>query len=97
MAELRMNAEEWRTIMDGLLALPKKRRDPHWHRAWKALTEFLAPIVQLRADAGDPRKKITDVVCYDCSGAITPGHNYVFEPSNGASFHTKCWVKTRVA
>ena len=97
MSELRMNAEEWRKIVEGLDHTPASQRDPHWHRARAALDAFLAPIVELRKKGGDPRRVMTDVACSFCSEPVTPGHNYVFEPSTGASSHTKCWLKERVA
>ena len=95
MAQLRMNAEEWRKVIEGLDHTPEEERDPHWRRARDTLHEFLAPMMKLRRKAGDPRRDVKDVVCSFCAGAITPGHNYVFEPSSGASSHAKCWLKGR--
>ena len=96
MPQLRMNTEEWRKVIEALDHTPKAEQDPHWQRARSALHAFVAPIVEFRQKHGDPRRDIVDVACGLCPVAVTPGHNYVFEPSTGSSFHAKCWLKRRL-
>ena len=98
MANLNMVADEWGTIIRAMKAVPKPEQTPHWARAMTVLNEFLSGVAELREKAGDPRK-IDEPMCLmpGCKKPIGPGENFVYQPSDGQSFHTLCWLKQRIS
>lgn len=98
MSKLNMVADEWGTIIRAMKAVPEPERTPHWSRAMSALNEFLSEVPELREKAGDPRK-IDEPMCLmpGCKKPIGPGENFVYQPSDGQSFHTLCWLKKRIS
>ena len=98
MANLNMVADEWGTIIRAMKAVPKSEQTPHWARAMTVLNEFLSGVAEIREKAGDPRK-IDEPMCLmpGCKKPIGPGENFVYQPSDGQSFHTLCWLKQRIS
>ncbi len=98
MVNLNMVADEWGTIIRAMKAVPDRERTPHWARAMTVLNEFLSGVAEIREKAGDPRK-IDQPMCLmpGCKKPIGPGENFVFQPSDGQSFHSLCWLKERIS